>query len=538
MKPWTYIDLFCGCGGFSLGLQRAGFQELAALDFNPQAVSTFKANFPHIPKERIIEADLTEFGPEKLDAMLMPINSRSPRPKVDVIVGGPPCQGFSPARRVGGGNHGKNLVPDKRRDLYKQFLAYVAFYQPRIFVMENVLGIRSAAGGEFFTRVQSEARALGYRVHGEELRAWQFGVPQKRIRQVIIGTRREMPIFSASHWLQPTHREAADATHRKMVTLWEAIGDLPPLAADEGSYETIYDLGLRRKHLEKYGKRFHNKILQIQKAEKLTNHVSRPHSERDLRDFRLLLEGESSAVAMRDRHVKFEWPYSKEHFKDRYTRQHRNQLCSTIVAHLSKDGLMFIHPTQCRSLTPREAARVQTFPDWFIFPKERTHAFRLIGNAVPPELGRAIGMGLQKYLTDAERVAEGPVRIHPLPADPAQAVSWLEFLVDAVKNRSLAKVSDSDFKRGWFALGCLYPRLHPEGVRNNGSQVAVQSAGSKGAPAKDFASPVYVQSGWPVSLVPIAIEAARRHQEGSLRDVEYHFSDAQLTGILWMDEEE
>jgi DNA (cytosine-5)-methyltransferase 1 len=82
--------------------------------------------------------------------------------------------------------------------------------------------------------------------------------------------------------------------------------------------------------------------------------------------------------------VRFEFPYDKSSFKDRYTRQHRNRPCSTIVAHLSKDGLMFVHPTQNRSLTPREAARVQSFPDWFVYPEERTHAFRLIGNAVPP----------------------------------------------------------------------------------------------------------------------------------------------------------
>ena len=101
-----------------------------------------------------------------------------------------------------------------------------------------------------------------------------------------------------------------------------------------------------------------------------------------LRDFARLNEGENAAVAYRERGVEFEFPYSRASFKDRYTRQHRNRPCSTIVAHLSKDGLMFIHPVQNRSLTPREAARVQSFPDWFVFPEARTHSFRLIGNAV------------------------------------------------------------------------------------------------------------------------------------------------------------
>ncbi|MBK9137477.1 MAG: DNA cytosine methyltransferase [Verrucomicrobia bacterium] len=111
-----------------------------------------------------------------------------------------------------------------------------------------------------------------------------------------------------------------------------------------------------------------------------------PTAKRDLGDFARLKEGENSAVAMRERGVKFAFPYEKTKFRDRYTRQCRWQPCSTIVAHLSKDGLMFIHPTQNRSLTPREAARVQSFPDWFRFPAARTHAFRLIGNAVPPRV--------------------------------------------------------------------------------------------------------------------------------------------------------
>ena len=541
MTPLTYIDLFCGCGGFSLGMQRAGFHELAAIDFCPEAISTFRANFPHPRTDHIIQADLTKFGSEQLDAMLMSANSRAARPTVDIIVGGPPCQGFSPVRRVDGGNHGDRLVPDERRHLYKQFLGFVAYYQPRVFVMENVLGIRSAAGGVFFTRVQSEARALGYRVHGEELRAWRYGVPQKRIRQVIIGTRRELPIFSAWRWLPSTHSESDDdSSLQKAVSLWEAIGDLPPVSAGSGAFELDYDLERRSAHLSRYGHRFLGKVVQVQRAGKLFNHESRPHSDRDLRDFGRLLEGESSAVAIRERRVEFEWPYSKEHFKDRYTRQHRNRLCSTIVAHLSKDGLMFIHPTQCRSLTPREAARVQTFPDWFRFPELRTHAFRLIGNAVPPLLGQTIGLGLRRYLADAAEVAQGPVRISPLPTDAAEAVSWLEPLVKAAKSRSLPKVAAADFKRGWFALGCLHPRLHPEGIRNNGTQLAHQRAEQEAINrlAPEFASPIYVQSGWPVSLVPIATEAARRHREGMLRNVEYHFSDAQLTGTIWLQEDE
>jgi DNA (cytosine-5)-methyltransferase 1 len=305
---------------------------------------------------------------------------------VDVIVGGPPCQGFSKVRRVDGANNGARFVHDARRYLYQEFLAYVAWFQPRVFVLENVLGLKTAAGGEFFTRVQAEARALGYRVHGEEIRAWHYGVPQKRIRQLIIGTRRELPIFTALRFMPQRFAAPGDDLWEVLepaVTLWEAIGDLPPLAAGEGTEEADYDPRRRQSQLARYGGRYLKRVLQIHRVRRLTAHTARPHSDRDLRDFARLNEGESSAAAMR-RGVEFEWPYSKDHFKDRYTRQHRHRLCSTIVAHLSKDGLMFIHPTQNRSLTPREAARVQSFPDWFEFPVARTHQFRLIGNAVPP----------------------------------------------------------------------------------------------------------------------------------------------------------
>ncbi len=370
----TFLDLFCGCGGFSLGMERAGFDCLAAIDFNPEAVAVFKHNFPHV--SQALEKDLTAFPPQELARLIG-------NGKVDVIVGGPPCQGFSTARQVDGANHGTRLKHDPRRHLYLEFLRYVDYFRPRVFVMENVLGIRTASGGEYFTRVQKEARALGFRVHAQVEDAWELGVPQKRRRQLIIGVRNDLPGY-----FLPDLKPAPRAEPR--ICLGSAIGDLPVLRAGGGEDERDYDLGRRNEHVEHQGSaalRYLCDVLEIDRAPKLTNHVARPHSDRDLRDFALLKEGENSATAMRDRGIEFEFPYDKSTFKDRYTRQSRSKPCSTIVAHLSKDGLMFIHPTQNRSLTPREAARIQSFPDWFRFPKARTHAFRLIGNAVPPLIG-------------------------------------------------------------------------------------------------------------------------------------------------------
>jgi len=262
----TFIDLFSGCGGFSLGLERAGFSCLAAIDSDRVAVDTFRANFPRV--RHVLERDLTSFLPAHLDAVL-------DRQRVDVIIGGPPCQGFSKARHVDGSNHGKRLVADPRRYLYRNFLSYVAYYQPRVFVMENVPGLRWAAGGEFFAKVQSEARALGYRVHSEEVESWRFGVPQKRVRQLIVGTRRELPLFVGSRYLKRTHvlaGEPAAATLQSATSLWEAIGDLPPLRSAEGQYQSSYDYARQCIQLARYGERYLLNVLQIHRAKKLTSH--------------------------------------------------------------------------------------------------------------------------------------------------------------------------------------------------------------------------------------------------------------------------
>jgi methylase of polypeptide subunit release factors len=158
-SPLHVIDLFCGCGGFSLGLARAGFQILAAIDLNAEAILTYQKNLPQVP--HVLQKDLTSFQAHELNEMIG-------ETRVDVIVGGPPCQGFSTVRQRDGANHGqKRLIDDKRRYLYQEFLRYVEHFRPRVFVMENVLGIRSAADGKYFTKVQEEARQLGYRVHSQ-----------------------------------------------------------------------------------------------------------------------------------------------------------------------------------------------------------------------------------------------------------------------------------------------------------------------------------------------------------------------------------
>jgi DNA (cytosine-5)-methyltransferase 1 len=230
MNRLTCIDLFCGCGGFSLGMERAGFAVLAAVDSSKPAIRVFQANFPSVP--HVLEKDLTSLSPLELAKLIGTA-------EVDVIVGGPPCQGFSIVRQRDGSNSGPRMVRDNRRHLYQEFLRYVGHFRPKVFVMENVPGIRSAAGGKYFTRVQQEARAEGYRVHPQTEKAIALGVPQKRQRQLIIGTRLDLPGYFPAE-LQPAPRAV------KAPKLGEAICDLPKVRAGGGQEETEYDMERRK----------------------------------------------------------------------------------------------------------------------------------------------------------------------------------------------------------------------------------------------------------------------------------------------------
>jgi DNA (cytosine-5)-methyltransferase 1 len=519
-EPLTFIDLFSGCGGFSLGLEWAGLRCLAAIDFNGSAINTLKRNHPEVPVALV--EDLTKFSPKELDKVL----GSSP---VDVIVGGPPCQGFSKARQVGGSNHGQRLIYDPRRELYREFLKYVAYYQPAVFVMENVPGIRSAVGGEFFTAVQVDSRELGYRVIAYEALAWRFGVPQKRIRQLIIGTRRELPLFIPERHMQETHADVGAPVAKGMqrpVTLGEAIGDLPAIAAGDERHSRCYDRAMRREHVKRYGRRYIFGVLQAHKSKAISGHTARRHSERDLRDFLRLREGETSRSAIL-RGVDMEFPYDREHFKDRYTRQHRDQLCSTIVAHLKKDGLMFIHPTQVRSLTPREAARVQSFPDTYVFPEERTHAYAEIGNAVPPLVAKAVGLAIKDYLRQPDLADAGSRMCNPsLPPSRELAVGQLEAFIESIGLKDLSKLGKVEFLRAWWAVGYLHPNLHPDAALDNGRDL---SPGPRRG-VSFVLEPYYVRSGWPVELIPLAVEARRRFKAMCLAENEYYFSAALIAG--------
>jgi DNA (cytosine-5)-methyltransferase 1 len=500
----TVIDLFCGCGGFSLGFEQCGFRVVAAIDSDPHAISTYKLNRPKMTEEAILLADLTQFSPEDLSKKIG-LNH------VDVILGGPPCQGFSSVRQVDGSNSGKRLIPDSRRDLYKEYLRYIDFFQPIFFAMENVLGMRTMNGGKWWTTIRDDARKIGYRICPTEFLATDFGVPQNRRRLLIVGTRENAGILFNQNHLVPSHRG-------KEVTLWEAIGDLPPLKAGKGKSPADYDPDIRKKHINNYLKN----VIEIDKSEHLYNHIARPHSARDLRDFARLKEGENSHQAMQ-RGISFEFPYNKDIFKDRYTRLHRKRPCKTILAHLAKDGLMFIHPTQQRSLTVREAARIQSFPDWFKFPDARTHAFRLIGNAVPPLVGKTVGKTFKYLMKQGEKKNSVKSALLPRNIDQAQ-----ETLLAAVKKNNYSELSTKDFLCVWNSCFYLMPGLHPDEALDHGAETSDCEKAIDDLILRKY----YIRSGWPVALEPLGREAWRRYQTKQITEEDFYPEDAQKAGLL------
>ena len=310
------------------------------------------------------------------------------------------------------------------------------------------------------------------------------------------------------------------------MTLGEAIGDLPEIDAGDVSFERPYDEEMREAHLKRYGRRYLYDVLQAHKAQMLTGHSARAHNERDMRDFMKLREGENSRQALK-RGVKMEFPYDRKNFQDRYTKQRRDGLCSTIVAHLQKDGLMFIHPTQTRSLTPREAARIQSFPDTFKFPPLVTHCFPQIGNAVPPLVGKAVGLAIADYLSEAADGDGVATKLAvTMPSSREVATEMLEEFVASMFLRPLRRLRKNDFLQVWSAVCYLHPHLHPDAALDNGKVV---SRGTKRC-VSFVVEPVYIRSGWPVELIPIALEARRRFDAKLLSENEYYFSAAVVAG--------
>lgn len=365
----TVVDLFCGAGGLSAGLEMAGFNVLAGNDLFASAGKTFEATHPHA---KFFGEPIQEL---KSSQLLEEIGLK--RGELSVLVGGPPCQAYSVY------NHQRGMH-DERSQLFRQYLRIVEELYPEWIVMENVAGIFSIAGGEAVHAIETELRELGFEVEYQIMRAEQYGVPQERRRVVFIGNRIGAPIRFPS----ATHGPGLEP----LVTIKDAIGDLPILENGE-------DLGVQKYARSARGA--YQKALRGN-ATKVTCHIAprlgKVNVERmahippggSWRDIPFELLPAGMQRAKRSDHTK------------RYGRMTWDKQACTILTKCDIHWGAYLHPEQDRAISVREAARLQSFPDSFEFEGSKTEQYIQVGNAVPPILGRAIGNTLAELMGEHE----------------------------------------------------------------------------------------------------------------------------------------
>jgi len=430
------LDLFAGAGGLALGLEsvkdksgRSVFELHRAVEMDKYACDTLRENFG---KDKVIEGDLTD---RKIHKKVVD----DCKGKVDVIAGGIPCQSFSLiGPRSGYGKNDRRFKQDKRDDLYKEFRQIVKQIKPKVVIIENVKGILSkkdAGGRKVIDKLLTDFEKIGYSFINEEtgnkyavLNAVEFGVPQIRERVIIIGINKtwkklSVPLIKPTHYA-PFSKDKKSEALLPFVTLWEAIGDLPRVYAratftglsdeetekqkrrnkkiNNGEEKVLFIKDIFDKHLKKISESGINyfKFVRSNGYPFINDHIARSHQITDLELFSRMKEGETAKgfISREPEIAKRLIKYKMDTFEDKYRKQRRNAPCTTVFAHLEKDGNRFIHPTQKRTITPREAARIQSFPDDFIFKGPYSKRFRQIGNAVPPLMAYYIGKQIYKAI--------------------------------------------------------------------------------------------------------------------------------------------
>jgi DNA (cytosine-5)-methyltransferase 1 len=390
MRPTT-IDLFCGAGGITEGFRQAGFDCLFANDFDANALTTFQTNHP---RTYVLPGPIEGLNPRKIrNALLLG------RGELDCLVGGPPCQGFSinaPAR----------FLEDPRNKLFAHYLRFVEEFAPKTLLFENVPGLLSLGGGLVAHRIVNEFAALGYDVSMRILFAAHYGVPQERWRLIILGSR----VGGAPAHPKPTHNavgranfaggrtltfrldELTRADLRPHVTVAEAIGDLPPLRSGEGCEEMAYTgppLSGYAKLLRRGSDRVHNhvapRIASINLAR--LKYIRPGGSWRDI-PFDLLPAGMKRARL-------------SDHTR-RYGRLEPEGLSGTVMTKIDPHWGPAFHYDQDRTLTVREAARLQSFPDRYVFTGSRVSQYQQVGNAVPVLMAKAIAESIKRSLAGHE----------------------------------------------------------------------------------------------------------------------------------------
>ena len=408
MPELKFIDLFAGAGGLSEGFVKEGFTPVAHVEMNKDACDTLRTRTAfHWLKEKgrekeyydylkgtITRAELwnkipdhliksvinKEISEDTLPIIFEQIDAELGTKKVDLVIGGPPCQAYSVAGRVR-----KDMTNDPRNHLYKHYVEFLKKYQPKMFVFENVPGILSAKNGEYLQLIFDAVRKAGYKLEKQVLNARDFGVLQDRKRVIIIGWRNDL------NFEYPQFKKM----EMQFQISKHLFADLPKIKSGQGSWG-----------VSKYTKRT-NEYLEFSGIRKeidfTTQHVSRFNNENDLEIYRIAVDkwvnkgkrlnyGELPERLIKHNNVKT--------FTNRFQVVNHEGVSHTVVAHICADGHYYIHPDihQNRSITVREAARIQSFPDDYFFESSRTAAFKQIGNAVPVLMGQGIAKKIKNLI--------------------------------------------------------------------------------------------------------------------------------------------
>lgn len=405
-----YIDLFAGAGGLSEGFIRAGFEPIAHVEMNKDACDTLKTRtafhylrennrieeyydylkgiitreqfWAKIPEHLIKSVINTEISAETLPSIFEKVDAELGKQKVDLVIGGPPCQAYSVAGRA---RDPKGMSDDPRNYLYKYYVEFLKRYQPKMFVFENVPGILSANNGGYLELIFEAVREAGYELDKKVLNAKHFGVLQDRKRVIIIGWKKNLkhkyPFFEEK---EPQYE-----------ILKDLFSDLPKIQNGQGVWGAV-----------KYSKKTTNYLEKTQIRNGIdftTQHIARPNNQNDLEIYKIAVEKwvndkkRLNYAELPERLIKHT---NTNSFTNRFQVVNHLGVCHTVVAHICADGHYYIHPDirQNRSITVREAARIQSFPDDYFFEKSRTTAFKQIGNAVPVLMAEGIARKIKDMI--------------------------------------------------------------------------------------------------------------------------------------------
>lgn len=396
------LDLFAGAGGFGLGFGLADnqFKLVCSLEVDKWAAETLHAN--NKENQKIIQQDIREFKTEAEILTACPY-------KPDVIIGGPPCQGFS--------NAGNKDPKDPRNSLFNNYAQWVDVLKPKVFVMENVKGIltgKNEAGESVIDIIKSTFEAINYKVTIWQLNAANYGVPQSRERVFIVGNiyDKEISAPPITHYL-PEQKEKLNGKAvelKEAITVIKAIGDLPQLKAKEGEEEATFT----REPENDFQKLLRGEVTT------LYNHVPMRHTNRLIKRYEQILTGISMNDISEDLQVRKRGgngELSSIEFSSNYRHLKPDMVSYTIPASFYSN---FVHPNQPRNITSREAARLQSFPDSYIFKGKRTQMsskllkrlgkddqnylsqYNQIGNAVPPLLAKAVASRIYDFINEQE----------------------------------------------------------------------------------------------------------------------------------------